>query len=445
MSRMKTSRADVNAESYEHHLSEYLDSRSKRLVFFQINARVLFSLLVVTEFSLALAGFDPGRTIYDNGFSPVDELVDFKGYEADDRGIMHLDRDAKNFANDYIKENDLGNELLFMTSLNLKRKHYTPYRVGRDFLEVIQGKVRTEFSVFIDKLKSNSGTSPDETAILTYLKSPINSDGFRSIEFENISSDKRKVFLLGDSFTWGAGVENLSSSFADNLTSQGFLVYNSGIVGTDLPQYKEVASKYLAKVKPDVVILNLFVGNDIAEHRIDLKPFHKQFFNTNAGTLMAAPHGEYVKNADEAYEKIIDQAMIPKNMSFVNFISSQTRISTLLWRLCAKMGVIGHVASKESSDYWDFVNKSKLGYSVNAEILKEIEQICEANQCELIVSIIPERDNLAIDKYELDKMVVNFPYVRISNLTKEDYSPDYHLNESGCRKYAAFLQEQIQE
>ena len=82
---------------------------------------------------------------------------------------------------------------------------------------------------------------------------------------------------------------------------------------------------------------------------------------------------------------------------------------------------------------------------VNAEILKEIEQICEANQCELIVSIIPERDNLAIDKYELDKMVVNFPYVRISNLTKEDYSPDYHLNESGCRKYAAFLQEQIQE
>ncbi|MFT5861175.1 MAG: hypothetical protein ACI865_003296 [Flavobacteriaceae bacterium] len=442
---MRISTNELNEASYEHHLKAYLASRSKKMVFLQNNGRVLFLLLVVTEFSLALAGFDPGRTSYDENFSVVNELVEFEGYSADNRGIMYVDVNARNYARDYIKAHELGNKLLFQAALNYEQKHYTPYRVGRDFLEITQGEVQTEFSRFIKKIESSTEPSSDNKAILAYMKSPINSDGFRSIEFENVSTNKQKIFLLGDSFTWGSGVENLSASFADDLTSRGFLVYNSGIVGTDLPQYAEIARKYIQTVKPDVVVLNLFLGNDIAEHRIVLKPFLSQYYNTNAGTLMSAPHGKVAKNAEEAYARIIDQMMIPKKMSWVNFVASQTRISTLFWGIFVKMGIIGNVASKKSENYWDFVNQSKVGYIVNAEILADIEQICEKNKCELIVSIIPERDNLAISKHMVDKMVVNFPYVRISNLTKEDYASDGHFNESGSRKYAGFIEVKIQK
>lgn len=424
---------------YEQQLNEYLASRSQRLVFFQNNGRVLFTFLVIAEFSLALAGFVPGMTSYDQHFSAVDELVEFEGYSADNQGIMYVDSGARIYARNYIKKGNIGSKLLFQATLNYEKRHYTPYRVGRDFLEFAQGGVQTEFSTFVKGLRLKGDLSPYEKAILEYVKSPINSDGFRSVEFEDIPSKKQKIFLLGDSFTWGSGVENLSSSFADDLTSRGFLVYNSGIVGVNLPQYYEVARKYISTVKPDIVVLNLFLGNDIAEHRIELKPFYPQYYNTNAGTLMSAPHGKYAKNAEDAYARMIDRTMIPKDMSWVNYASSQTRISTLLWRAFAKMGIIGNVGSKESEDYWNFVNQSKVGYTVNAEILEDIKRICEKNQCKLIVSIIPERDNLGVSKSLVDKMVGNFPWVRITNLTKEDYALDHHFNESGNRKYAEFL------
>ncbi len=443
---IKASTYNVNiASEYKQQLKTYLALRSKRMMFFQNNGHVLFILLVVTEFGLTLASFVPGVISYDDHFSVVDELLVFEGYSADERGIMHLDNKARNYARKYIKENNLGNNLLFQAKLNFEHKHYTPYRVGRDFLEIAQGEVQTNFHFFLKKLKAEISLSLGEKAILNYMSSPINSDGFRSIEFEYILSNKRKVFLLGDSFTWGSGVENLSSSFADELTSQGFLVYNSGIVGTNLPQYVEIVRKYILTVKPDVVVLNLFLGNDIVEHRIDLKPFHPQYYNTNAGTLMCAPHGMYANSAEDAYARIIDQTTIPKKMSWLNYLSSQTRISTLLWSAFAEMGIIGNVASKESVDYWDFVNQSKVGYKVNAEDLEDIERICKKNQCELIVSIISERDNLDLSDLIVDKMVGNFPYVRIANLTKEDYAPDHHLNESGNRKYARFLQLQIEK
>jgi hypothetical protein len=191
MRKLKTE----DGKSYQDYLNEYLQSRSKRQVFLLNNFAVLFVLLVITEFSLDLLGFDPGRTSYDDHFSMVDQLVEFDGYAADERGIMHLDNDAKKFAEDYIRKNSLDNILLFQASLRMERKHFTPYKVGRDFLEIAQRKVKTEFSAFIDELKAKKQWSSDENAILVYAKSPINSDGFRSIPFENISTEKEKVFL----------------------------------------------------------------------------------------------------------------------------------------------------------------------------------------------------------------------------------------------------------
>jgi hypothetical protein len=207
----------------------------------------------------------------------------------------------------------------------------------------------------------------------------------------------------------------------------------------------EVARKYLPQTDPDVVVVNLFLGNDIAEHQIDLKPFQRQYFNTNAGTLMAAPHGKYVKNATNAYDRIMDQSMIPEDLSWMNFLSSQTRISTLLWRVCNKMGIIGNVAHRRVEKYWDFVNETNIGYSVNGDILREIQELCEANECKLIVSVIPEKENLDIDASEIDEKVDGYPYVLISGLSKDDYAADGHFNESGNRKYAEFLKSNIQK
>lgn len=430
-------------QSYDMHLDEYLQSRSKTRVFVLNNFAVLFVLLVITEFSLDLLGFDPGRTTYDHHFSVVNELVEFEGYEADEHGIMHVDDKARSFAKEYIRKKSLENDLVFQATLRLEKKHYTPYKVGRDFLEIEQGKVKSEFSEYINQLKVKTGLSADDRAILTYAKSPINSNGFRSIEFENIPSDKQKVFLLGDSFTWGAGVENLTSSFADILTSRDFLVYNSGIVGSDLPQYLAVARKYVPKVKPDVLVVNVFLGNDIAERRVKLEPFQPQYFNTNAGTLMAAPHGKYARNAEDAYNRVLDQSTIPEDLSWVNFLASKTRITTLVWRMLAKKGMIGNVSHKRTEAYWKFVNETKIGYSVNAEILAEIEQICAKNNCIMIVSIIPEKENINIRKSRVDVMLNNFPYIRISNLSTQDYATDGHFDESGSLKYTEFLEDHI--
>ena len=66
---------------------------------------------------------------------------------------------------------------------------------------------------------------------------------------------KKKVLMLGDSFLYGHSAENFTSSFANNLLAKGYYVYNTGISGADVTQYKAIADKYIPIIPMKEIII----------------------------------------------------------------------------------------------------------------------------------------------------------------------------------------------
>lgn len=100
-----------------------------------------------------------------------------------------------------------------------------------------------------------------------------NSHGFRDKErrFERRSNVPR-IVALGDSLTYGAGVQ-YDETFVALLEGglqvrfPGAEVINLGVPGWELPQEFHLLKDYGVRFQPDLVLLNLFVGNDIEKRR----------------------------------------------------------------------------------------------------------------------------------------------------------------------------------
>jgi len=99
--------------------------------------------------------------------------------------------------------------------------------------------------------------------------------GFRDSDVSTVKKPNEfRILLLGDSYTFGYGVDG-GSTFAKILernlnsmldTSKRFLVINAGVTGygtaQEMLQYEIVGSK----LNPDLVLLGFFVGNDVQDN-----------------------------------------------------------------------------------------------------------------------------------------------------------------------------------
>lgn len=100
-----------------------------------------------------------------------------------------------------------------------------------------------------------------------------NSQGFRDRERHvSKAAGTVRIVALGDSFTYGAGV-----SYDDNFVTllerglqdvgQGAEVINLGVSGWDPAEEFHLLKMYGMTLAPDVVMMNVFVGNDIMRRR----------------------------------------------------------------------------------------------------------------------------------------------------------------------------------
>lgn len=99
----------------------------------------------------------------------------------------------------------------------------------------------------------------------------INSKGMRDKEY---SYEKPKgvlrILVLGDSFTWGAGVENNEtfSKFLENILDTNVEVINAGVNGYGTDQEYLFLTTKGYKYRPDIVLL-AFCLNDIENNMLD--------------------------------------------------------------------------------------------------------------------------------------------------------------------------------
>ena len=184
-----------------------------------------FIMLLSVELALRLTGYQPGKISYSQWFKEVEELSELSGFTTDTNGIFKVDTQYLN---------------LFKL-----QKPYTPGYTDSLFknnyvaeiFSLIDNYHRTdlnnEFSKKLAHLKQTDLQNID-TSIINYSKNPINKEGFHSLEFIQYKSSKKKVLLLGDSFTWGHSTSNKTNSFANELLAKGYIVYNTGISGADV-------------------------------------------------------------------------------------------------------------------------------------------------------------------------------------------------------------------
>jgi len=104
-----------------------------------------------------------------------------------------------------------------------------------------------------------------------------NSFGYRDIQWtEQMVADKTKIMIVGDSFVYGDGIEDVRDRFSDRLGQKlgsDHVIFNLGRGGTNTKHHIEAMVQY--PYSPDILILSYFL-NDIQgaalEHQWTLRP-----------------------------------------------------------------------------------------------------------------------------------------------------------------------------
>lgn len=104
----------------------------------------------------------------------------------------------------------------------------------------------------------------------------LNTHGFKDVEYEVAKKPGTyRIVGIGDSFTFGVAPYpyNFLTRLEDTLHTMSALppveLINMGICSTGPPHYLSIITDEVLPLKPDMILLSLFVGNDIAESSRD--------------------------------------------------------------------------------------------------------------------------------------------------------------------------------
>jgi len=239
---------------------------------------------------------------------------------------------------------------------------------------------------------------------------PINKLGFRDIEIRNDIECKKKILILGDSYSAGWGIKEINLRYGERLEVKlngNWCTYCASIPGLDSKGEFKVLEKYPVKVQ--YVVLQYYM-NDIEG--------------------AARNHGLELKSI--------------KTFNKYNKITRSSSLMNFLYPYFAPL-----FFSKEGQIYWSFLNNAYKNKQVLTEHINDLNAIinfCLKSNIRLIALIIPELTNLEvsekiygsemtdffkmkhIDVIDLSDLVKNVP-VRDRTVSKDDSHSSVLVNE----------------
>jgi hypothetical protein len=266
----------------------------------------------------------------------------------------------------------------------------------------------------------------------------VNSEGFHSPEFSDTDSTKRTVVLIGDSFTWGMSATHDDSSFAGLVRREsGWNVHNLGIPAADPVQYALVAERFIPRLRPDVVCLFFFMGNDVMLHDRVPDPFREFYYFTNAGALWVEWDGRTFSDPRSAYDYFITEKY---------FLSGER--NALEWGV-SKSAILSRLYSVrfrwEEKLQWE---RQLEDLSLTNSYLLRVRQVALDHGAQFRIIVIPERKeaDMSRDRYEqrfgeLFHHPILGQHVEWPEVAKDHFVhyPDAHLNDRGHAVYAEYL------
>ena len=390
--------------------------------------------LGLVECVLRISGRVPGQFKYSQWLTQVDSLYMREGFVSDKHGIFKVDtavaakaylavRAGRLLVNDWENQHPDQNwvpEAVLVHENHLRLHDYSNLN---------------PFSAKINAIEQAGPRTAFDSSLILYNKHPINADGFYSIPFDVKSDDRTKVLLLGDSFTWGHSTLNKTSSFSNTLLARGFQVYNTGISGADVAQYKQIVKTYFDSINPDVVILNFYMGNDVAYFERRVTNGIPLYFNTNAGNLIPFQDGIQYTTMQNTYDAIMRDMTIPKT-SMVNKLAANAVIGTYFWEALVHLGFIEYSDEKK-------LKRPQTPFC-NSEI-EWISEFCQTRNTTFILSVIPNLVDQRLDcAKSVEHLFENTPYYQPQMTTTMYSKKDGHFNDEGHLFYANYLQNLIE-
>jgi len=137
------------------------------------------------------------------------------------------------------------------------------YRVGFLVVATTLAVVAAEYVVRVQyRHARSSGNAGDFVAHKEGPPIRVNSLGFREREIPPKTSDRYRIVIVGDSFTWGQGIEEQErySKLVEQFLGPRYEVFNFGKPGNNMPEHLDVLGQALA-VSHDFVLLQIYIND----------------------------------------------------------------------------------------------------------------------------------------------------------------------------------------
>jgi hypothetical protein len=280
-------------------------------------------VLLLTEGFLRWVGYAPGQVFRHAYTRQVDSLVVLRGFTVDSTGALCVSAEGRAWV---------------QRAVASRRLPADSATIDWALRQVAQGHMNAATAPWHE---GRQRVHPAFRRLLAaYEESPVNESGFRSLPFEPVpDSAGKRVLLLGDSFGWGLSAEPLNTSCADRLLARGWVVYNAGMIGADPAQYAALARWLIPRLKPHIVVVQYFSGNDNMYFDRTPRPDQPLFYPTNAGWVWAFSGGVFHPTPQAAYYAGLASVRLEPHTLWRRWCSGSA-LGTRLWVACARLGLL---------------------------------------------------------------------------------------------------------
>ena len=413
-------------------------------------------LLIISEMYLKYNDYKSLTNEFHQRSLTFDTLSLYYDFSLDDYGAMSISYSGQNIVSDMLKEpkvnftdlmkieNDIVIKTVVFSYHNNLIKNVSKINVIDDssygnigdttiLNYLLRSSEATGYKNFIDSLKTIEADSFQQLLISQYTYTPINEFGYRTVSLDLPSKkpSRKRVLIIGDSFTFGFSAFPFTLSFPDYLnTTNKFEAINLGIPGADPAQYLAICKRYIQVVKPDVVLICFNLENDILNFYREADKSKGFIYPTDAGWLHAyTENGVFLKDHHEALNY-----WFKNNPNNYNYFLSETALGAL---------IVKTLNNTESETIISPFERD----SINKEYLSEIKQICDENSVQLKIGILPlfeDYDYNSINEHiEIFK---DLDYGYLDSVDHRDFSEiGTHLSVRGHYRFGKWLEDYLLE
>ena len=212
--------------------------------------------------------------------------------------------------------------------------------------------------------------------------------GFRAIrEYGGKPKGIKRILVIGDSFAFGPGVqfENIFSQqlerlFQDGETNFSFEVINAAVPGYDTWQEWQWLERIGPAIDPDLILLGLFIGNDISQNALRIQ--------SNLEVINEKEKGYYSPDSHRMRFPFPFKQFLAEHSAAFKFF--RERYHQLL-----RMIKVREKPTEESVWWLDLYRKDlpdfeSLGYVATENLLMNIKGWADGHDAGLVLMLIPE-------------------------------------------------------